>query len=39
MTGIPIERIAKVAFPFIVALIVSLMIMTYIPDLCLFLVK
>jgi C4-dicarboxylate transporter, DctM subunit len=39
MTGIPIERIAKVAWPFIVALLVSLLIMTYIPDLSLFLVR
>ena len=39
MTGIPIERIAKVAFPFIVALLVSLLIMTYVPELSLFLVR
>jgi C4-dicarboxylate transporter DctM subunit len=39
MTGISIERIAKVAFPFIFALLVSLLIMTYIPELSLFLVR
>jgi C4-dicarboxylate transporter DctM subunit len=39
MTGIPIERIAKVAFPFIVALLVSLLIMTYIPELSLLLIR
>jgi C4-dicarboxylate transporter DctM subunit len=39
MTGIPIERIARVALPFIVALLVSLLIMTYIPELSLFLVR
>jgi len=39
MTGIPMEKIAKVAFPFIVALIVSLLILTYIPEISLFLVK
>ncbi len=39
MTGIPIERIAKVAFPFIVALFVSLLLMTYIPELSLFLIR
>ncbi|RJR44575.1 MAG: TRAP transporter large permease [Desulfobacteraceae bacterium] len=39
MTGIPIERIAKVAFPFIVALLISLLIMTYIPELSLLLIR
>jgi C4-dicarboxylate transporter DctM subunit len=39
MTGISIERIAKVAFPFIFALLVSLLIMTYFPELSLFLVR
>jgi C4-dicarboxylate transporter DctM subunit len=39
MTGIPIERIAKVAFPFIVALLISLLFITYIPELSLFLVR
>ncbi|MEW6666693.1 MAG: TRAP transporter large permease [Thermodesulfobacteriota bacterium] len=39
MTGVPIERIAKVAFPFIVALIVSLLIMTYVPELSLYLIR
>jgi C4-dicarboxylate transporter, DctM subunit len=39
MTGIPLEKIAKVAFPFIIALVVSLIIITYIPGISLFLVK
>jgi C4-dicarboxylate transporter DctM subunit len=39
MTGIPIERIAKVAFPFIIALLISLLFITYIPELSLFLVR
>ena len=39
MTGIPIERIAKVAFPFIIALLVSLLIMTYVPELSLYLIR
>jgi C4-dicarboxylate transporter DctM subunit len=39
MTGIPIEKIARVAMPFIMALFVSLILMTYIPELSLFLVK
>jgi C4-dicarboxylate transporter DctM subunit len=39
MTGIPIERIAIVAFPFIVALLVSLLLVTYIPELSLFLIR
>jgi C4-dicarboxylate transporter DctM subunit len=39
MTGIPMEKIAKVALPFIVALIVSLLILTYIPQISLILVK
>jgi C4-dicarboxylate transporter, DctM subunit len=39
MTGIPIEKIAKVALPFIIALIVSLVIVTYIPQISLLLVK
>lgn len=39
MTGIPLEKIARVAFPFIIALIVSLMIITYIPGISLLLVK
>jgi C4-dicarboxylate transporter DctM subunit len=39
MTGIPIERIAKVAFPFIMALLISLLFITYIPELSLLLVR
>ena len=39
MTGIPIEKIAKVAFPFVVALLVGLMLMTYVPELSVFLVR
>jgi C4-dicarboxylate transporter DctM subunit len=35
MTGIPIERLAKVAFPFIIALFVALILVTYIPKLSL----
>jgi C4-dicarboxylate transporter, DctM subunit len=39
MTGIPIEKIAKVALPFIVALLVSLLLVTYVPQISLILVK
>ena len=39
MTGIPLEKIAKVAFPFIIALFVSLLLMTYIPEISLFWVR
>ena len=39
MTGIPIEKIAKVAMPFILALFVSLLLMTYVPELSLFFVR
>jgi C4-dicarboxylate transporter DctM subunit len=39
MTGIPIEKIAKVAVPFIIALFVALILMTYIPELSLFLFR
>lgn len=39
MTGIPIERLAKVAFPFIIALFVALILITYAPSLSLFFVR
>ena len=39
MTGVPIEKIAKVAVPFIIALFVALILMTYVPQLSLFLVR
>jgi C4-dicarboxylate transporter DctM subunit len=39
MTGIPIERLAKVAFPFIIALFIALILMTYVPSLSLFFVR
>ena len=39
MTGIPIERLAKVAFPFIIALFVALILITYVPNLSLFFVR
>jgi C4-dicarboxylate transporter DctM subunit len=39
MTDIPIEKIARVAVPFIVALFAALILMTYIPELSLFLVR
>lgn len=39
MTGIPIERLAKVAFPFIIALFVALILITYAPSLSLFFVQ
>jgi C4-dicarboxylate transporter DctM subunit len=39
MTDIPIEKLAKVAVPFIIALFVALILMTYFPDLSLFLVQ
>lgn len=32
MTGIPLDRIVKKAFPFIVAMFLALMLITYIPD-------
>lgn len=39
MTGIPIEKIAKVAVPFIITLFISLALMTYIPALSLFFIR
>ena len=39
LTGIPVERIAKVAMPFIVALLVSLAIITLVPQLSLIFTK
>jgi C4-dicarboxylate transporter, DctM subunit len=39
MTDVPIEKIARVAVPFIFALFVSLILMTYVPQLSLFLVR
>lgn len=39
MTGVPIEKIAKVALPFIVALMVSLLLVTYIPEISMLLVR
>ena len=37
ITGIPMERLAKAVYPFLIALIVSLLIITYIPQISLFL--
>jgi C4-dicarboxylate transporter DctM subunit len=39
MTGIPIERIAKVTWPFVAALLVSLILITYVPKLSLLFVR
>jgi C4-dicarboxylate transporter DctM subunit len=39
MTGIPIEKIAKVAFPFIIVLFICLLLITYIPVLSLFVIQ
>ena len=39
MTGIPIEKLAKVALPFVLALIFSLLLMTYVPEISLFLLR
>ena len=39
MTGIPIERLSKVVLPFIAALFLSLMIVTYFPEVSLFFVR
>jgi C4-dicarboxylate transporter DctM subunit len=39
LTGIPMEKIAKVALPFIVALAISLILINYIPEISLFLVS
>jgi len=32
MTGIPLDKVVKKAFPFIVAMFLALMLITYIPD-------
>jgi C4-dicarboxylate transporter DctM subunit len=39
MTGIPIEKLAKVAFPFIIVLFICLLLITYIPVLSLFVIR